>query len=407
MTMKTEEQLPLELPNNKVNVYGERVQDAKTLRKVTSKAIAEVLGKTPSAITHLEKSDTTELPLTEVRLMADYLQVDEKYLTTQPISFVKNSDLHFRASANITKKEISSQLAFTKIINEFIIEMVKSKRVELFPVQLEGIDPSTPIDEIVSRTRKILRIDPTNPIPNLINTLEQNGVIVIPEVDPSTPHIHNHDAYSSWTVGDQIDIPLIIIKNRTSWERQRLSVAHELGHLIMHRYQAGPKKEEEAFNFAIQFLLPLTKLYEEWPQHATPLSLLPMKRKWGISIAALARYGHDQGLINRDRYTSIFRQLSNNKDTATGKSWRVQEPGSTERPIEKPRVLAAIVSAVYGLQPDPKTIEENTVLPWDYIRSVLSMMDSPWAPLMNETQHANRPIDDSNVIRADFGAGRR
>ncbi|MFW0183806.1 helix-turn-helix domain-containing protein [Rothia sp. CCM 9417] len=384
MLKKMEESLPLTLPNSRVAVFGERVKDARTLRGVTAKRLAEELGKTPSSISHLEGTESTELPVAEVRLIADFLGVDEEYLITPPVSYIKNSDLHFRANSTITKKECSSQLSFLKIINEYIVQMVNTRKVELFPVQLENLDYLDDMDNAVLRAREILRLKPGEPIGNLVSLLEKNGVIVVPTVGDLVAHIPNHDAYSSWTSGAGIDVPVIAVRMDTAWERQRLSVAHELGHLLLHRYRAGENKEEEAFDFAIRFLIPSVEIMKEWPDHATPLSLLPLKRKWGVSIAAIARYGRTLGLIDNFRYSSIYRQLSNNKDRATGKSWRVQEPGALERLPEKPRVLAAIVSAVFGLLPSAEVLRSETFLPWDVLRPVFQQLDSPWADALGD-----------------------
>ena len=379
-----EESLPLTLPNTRVAVFGERVKDARTLRGVTAKRLAEELGKTPSAISHLESTESTELSVAEVRMIADFLGVEEEYLIYPPVSYIKNSDLHFRASSTLTKKEASSQSIFLKIITEYIVQLVKTRKVELFPVQLEDLDYLHDMDSIVQRAREILRVKPDEPIVNLVSLLEKNGVIVVPTVSDLVAHVPNHDAYSSWTSGAGIDIPVIAVRMDTAWERQRLSVAHELGHLVLHRYRAGESKEEEAFDFAIRFLIPPAEIMKEWPNHATPLSLLPLKRKWGVSIAAIARYGRTLGLIDDFRYSSIYRQLSNNKDRATGKSWRVQEPGALERLPEKPRVLAAIVSAVFGLLPTVEVLRSETFLPWDILSSVLRQLDSPWADVLEE-----------------------
>lgn len=393
-----EESLFLSLPNTRITVFGERVKDARTLRGVTAKKLAEEIGKTPSSISHLESTESTELPVGDVKMMSDFLGVEENYFSTSPVSYIKNSDLHFRSSSTITKKEISSQLSFLKIINEYIVQMIETRKVELFPVQLENLDYLPDMDSKVKRSREILRVKQGEPVGNLISLLEKNGVIVVPEIGKSGSHVANHDAYSSWTSGAGVDIPIIAVRMDTAWERQRLSVAHELGHLLLHRYRAGKDKEEEAFEFAIKFLIPAAELEREWPEHATPLSLLPLKRKWGVSIAAIARYGHSLGLIDKGRYSSIYRQLSNNKDRSTGKSWREQEPGALERLPEKPRVLAAVVSAVFGLLPSAEVLRSQTFLPWDVLKPVFEQLDSPWADLLDDDFDAGV---SSNIVSLD------
>ncbi len=99
--------------------------------------------------------------------------------------------------------------------------------------------------------------------------------------------------------------------------------------------------------------MPHEQLSREWPTRVTIHNLLPLKRRWGgVSIAALIQQGYRHGLVSEDRRVSLFKQLSNGRDPATGQRWRIREPGADERQVERPLLIANALEVAYGTPPD-------------------------------------------------------
>lgn len=106
-----------------------------------------------------------------------------------------------------------------------------------------------------------------------------------------------------------------------SGDRQRLSLAHELAHLVM---KVGEKVDAEkaAFRFAGAFLLPEAAVRREIGERRT--SLLPselrlMKKRFKVSIQAIVKRLHDLEIISDSVYKSAFYLI-------TRYGWRKSEP---------------------------------------------------------------------------------
>jgi Zn-dependent peptidase ImmA (M78 family)/DNA-binding XRE family transcriptional regulator len=106
-------------------------------------------------------------------------------------------------------------------------------------------------------------------------------------------------------------------------DRIRLSLAHELGHAVLHRMLPSQDEgafERQAFTFATALLLPPEQFDRSVPLDALTLTgARQLKRAFGVSIQAIIRTAYERGRISRNRYTSLFKQLS-------ARQWRITEP---------------------------------------------------------------------------------
>lgn len=96
--------------------------------------------------------------------------------------------------------------------------------------------------------------------------------------------------------------------------RLRFDLAHECGHLVMHRgIETGDKAtENEANRFASAFLLPRSSFIHEFPR-GRALNwgrIYEMKMRWKISAAAIIRRAYDLGMISADQYRTGYIHLS-------------------------------------------------------------------------------------------------
>jgi Zn-dependent peptidase ImmA (M78 family) len=127
-------------------------------------------------------------------------------------------------------------------------------------------------------------------------------------------------------------------------DRQRMTLAHELGHVLLRSYRHLPLKirEEEAMRFGGAFLFPKQAALEELSSTLNLNGYARIKAKWGISIQALIRRSHDLGIVSRERYRSLMVQVS-------GRGWRTQEP--VEVGIEKPAMMWTLLTRRFGPNP--------------------------------------------------------
>lgn len=170
---------------------------------------------------------------------------------------------------------------------------------------------------------------PRGPIRDLCRVVEAAGCVVI-HTDFSIPEM---DALYQKVNGLP---PIFWVNSRKPLERVRFSIAHELGHLILHEEKPADEAqaEREADAFAAAFLMPKADFRSECPSALRVPELVEMKRRWRCSMQAIARRARDVGRITDPQYRSIQIELSR-------RGWRKCEP----YPItgESPRVLADVI----------------------------------------------------------------
>jgi len=332
-----------------VEVYGERVRQARVMRRLTAKAVAAELGWAPARLTRLEQSAATELPGATFAALAGLLRFPPKFFVTEPLVRVHSSDLLFRAPKSTTKTEKEYLAQFAALVGEFLDEL--HSRWRLPAVKLPMIDPSTPTVDAALQVRAALGVGPDEPFDYLVHVVEQAGVPVVVRrllttsdsadmIGVDHTRADKHLGYST-RVGDFRARPLIVVRQSPSWERTRWTLAHEVGHLVLHASgDVTEDKEEQASRFASELLAPASCLRTEVGRTPSLMSLLPVKRKWGISIGALLRHLYSSDLIDEDRFRSLQRQLYQRVNPETGQTWGRTEPGWNDREVERPRLLS-------------------------------------------------------------------
>ena len=116
-----------------------------------------------------------------------------------------------------------------------------------------------------------------------------------------------------------------------SFERQRFTIAHELGHLVLD-IQSMVKEERACQRFAGAFLAPGNELIREVGRRRFNFGfdeLIEVKHIFGISAAALVMRMRDLGIITEATVRDIFGGI--------GSSWRTEEPRPLERTESPPR----------------------------------------------------------------------
>jgi Zn-dependent peptidase ImmA (M78 family) len=168
---------------------------------------------------------------------------------------------------------------------------------------------------------------PTGPIQNLTGAIEGAGGIVV-RCSFGTDKL---DAISQWIPGMP---PLFFVNAEIPTDRFRFSLAHELGHVIMHQIPTVDL-EREADRFASEFLMPARQI----GPHLAPLSvpkLAQLKPYWKVAMSAMARRANDLGKISPRHYKTLLAQMGSARI-------RINEP--VQLPPEEPELLFKIIGA--------------------------------------------------------------
>jgi Zn-dependent peptidase ImmA (M78 family) len=151
-------------------------------------------------------------------------------------------------------------------------------------------------------------------------------------------------------------------------DRERFTLAHELGHLVLHTFRPrAADPEGEANRFAGALLVPRLRAKENISDRKSLTEYARMKATWGVSMQALIMRGAALGLIGETRKRSLFVQLS-------AKGWRKTEPVTIGH--EAPLLLWTLLSRRYGQRPYRPAAEDLAIHP-TVLRSIAPTPESP------------------------------
>lgn len=168
---------------------------------------------------------------------------------------------------------------------------------------------------------------PDGPVLDAVRAVERAGIVVIRR-DLVSPKIFG------MSVRPPNTLPVIVLNTGQSATRERFTLMHEVGHLVMHQVP-DDQGEQEANRFAAELLMPASVI----GPHLTGLTLqraIQLKQYWKTSAAAIIETAHRIGRIDGSRYKSLRVQLAQH-------NWHREEPAEPER--EEPTLLSAIVNA--------------------------------------------------------------
>lgn len=339
-----------------VPVNGERVRLARELAGLTQSSLCEALGVDQAMIAHIERGKKQPGDELLAAISTELRQPTSFFRQGTPPEFPRGS-LLFRSKSGIGKRTIAQIHSHAELVFEFISRL--SQEASLVPVRLPR--ETDPI-EAARQVRRELGLA-SGPLPNMIRAVERLGVITIP-----LPDHKDCEAFAVWAGPDRACPVLGLVVEKPS-DRVRMSVAHELGHLILHRNILGGTQELElqAYRFAAELLMPSHDIKQEFDSERLSLfRLAALKRKWQVSMQALSRRARDLEVISDRQYRYIMQQMGI-------KGWRTEEPSFGQQVIEMPRVLTKLTEVTVGSNPNMQKMSVDFNISKDFLVSVLKM----------------------------------
>jgi len=328
----------------------ERVRHVRLYHGWSQTKLADLVGITQPAISQIEKTGLiTDETLAAI---ADVTGFTLAWFQQGPMPDLPMGSLRFRKRASTPARDDERVRANIRQALEVVDRL--SVSVDLPPNRLHAVPASEELSvkEIELKAlevREWLGVGPLDPIPSVVRAVERAGVVVM----GCALEIERHDAVSFWSP-DSLR-PFICFSRSFPGDHNRLSMAHETGHLVLHQFRrvTPAQAETEAFRFAGALLLPETVAREEIDSPVTLRSLAYVKARWGISIAALIRRSLELGIISNERYTSLEKQLA-------VRGWRKTEP--VHVPDERPVLIAKLIEASIG-NASPQRLHHSLGLP--------------------------------------------
>ena len=235
---------------------------------------------------------------------------------------------HYRRKISTSVKKMKQYVAKMTIAEWQVISMLDE--IDLPTVRLPEwnvVNDGSPA-LCAKFTREFWKV-PKGRISQLTKLIEDNGIVVI-ELD-----LDDLDGFSTFFNGI---IPVIFINRNLPPDRYRLTLAHELGHLIMHfGNKVGPERnlEKEAYEFAIELLVPENNI-RPYLARLSIEKLADLKAYWYVSMGALIKYAETLGMVTSNQYRYLWMQMGS-------LGYRTKEP--VVIPVEKPGLIGEIINA--------------------------------------------------------------
>ena len=171
---------------------------------------------------------------------------------------------------------------------------------------------------------------PPGPIRSVVRSIESAGGMVFR--CPFGPV--RVDGISQWPLDAPEMPPVFFVSDEIPGDRERLTLCHEVGHVIMHHLPTEEDPEEEANRFARAFLMPAEEIGPEL-SNMTLQKAAALKSYWKVSMQGIILHAHRLGKISDIQYGSLYQQLG-------AKKYRKCEP--VPIPPEEPEMFKDLLA---------------------------------------------------------------
>ena len=292
---------------------------ARDAREMTQSELAKASGVTQALISKLEHGLIAQPSDEVVAQLTNALQFPRGFFfqTERAMGF---PHFHFRKRARMGAKPLARIGATINIRRQHVSKFMRSFEVDVLkPIPQIDLDGSglTP-EKVAARMREYWML-PRGPIDNLVEVVERGGGIVV----LSRFGTNLLDGLSFRADGLP---PLFFLNRDVPGDRFRFSLAHELGHAIMHTSpDDDDKMEDEANRFAAAFLMPAQDI-RPYLSHIQFSNLTRVKAYWKVSIKALIKRAHTLKMTTDHQYK--FMNIQYNKTFKDGEPLpiRIEEP---------------------------------------------------------------------------------
>lgn len=312
-------------------MLGKRIQRARKALGLSLRDLGDQIALSHAAIKKYEDNEVT--PSSDVLIkLGKALHVKVEYFF-RPERFTLEN-IQYRKHADMPERQLEE-------ITAIMLDQIERR------VELESLFPSPPIQEFSLGTKKISGFDDIEmvanqirkqwklgfePLPDLIDIFEEHGIKVFEVDNQQYPKFDGLSASIN-------NMPLIVIGNQWPGDRQRFTLAHELGHLVLNGFFHSFLDEEKCCDrFAGAFLLPkeaLINLLGEHRNYIEPRELSLLKQEFGISMLGILHRAEDTGIISNSLYLQLRAEFNE-------RNWIKQEPGE-QYPKEKTHIFEQMI----------------------------------------------------------------
>jgi len=309
---------------------GDRLKMARARAGLSLRALAQRVEVSPMAISKYERGLMVPGSTMLIK-MANALSVKPDY-------FFRSSRITLSSPSYRRKKSLSAQSQkmiigevqdwlerYLEVESLFFEQPPGFQMPEGFPYKVFSLPQA---EDAANELRRVWGLG-DGPIENLSEVLEEHNLKV--------GLVEGGEGFDGLTLWADHKSPVIAIGRGFPGDRQRLNLAHELGHILMD-CDDSVDPEKAAFRFAGALLVPAKAALWELVRHRRNINLIELhslKHKYGISMAAWIYRAKDLNIITEHVAARHFKKFSQ-------RGWRTHEPWH-QLPTEKPGRMKRLV----------------------------------------------------------------
>ena len=295
---------------------GERLKGARMRAGMSLRDLAKLVDVSAQAVSKYERDLDTPGSGVLIRL-AKSLGVQVEYLM-RPVNITFSQPCYRQRKRLSQKRKKIIQSQIQDWLERYLsIEMILACHIEFkMPEINRKVNDIEDVEDVALALRHAWK-QGRGQIDNLVEMLEEQGIKV-----GVVPGFDDFDALTFYT---NETIPVIVVKDGVPGDRQRFSIAHELGHIILEipPHWDDDQAEKAAYRFAGAFLVPKAIVFQEIGQQRQKLDLYELhllKHKYGLSMQAWIHRAQDLKIFSGINATHMFRLFRVN-------NWHRDEPG--------------------------------------------------------------------------------
>lgn len=312
--------------------FGDLLRLARSLRGFTQKKAAQDLSIAQAVLSRFENG-LLEPESDFIKKVSELYRVPLEFFEINDTVYGPPVSVHtmLRGKSTVSAREvdmITAELNLRLMHLKRFLENVDYSPTNDLPVL--DVEQYGSIDKIANIVRSHWRVT-NGPIKNLTRLMERAGIII-------GLSDFNGAAVSGVTFSAPGSPPIILVNQNHPADRLRFTLAHELGHLIMHRFPTA-EMENEANQFASKFLLPPQELKQVFRGRKITLELLAsLKKEWRVSMQSILMCASSVNAVSSNQAKYLWQQISQ-------RGWRLREPASLDFDFDPPTVLPSIIKA--------------------------------------------------------------
>lgn len=363
---------------------GKNLENIRLLKGLSRKNLAESIQVSEQAVWQYEVKNMMP-EINKIYDLSREFNVKTSYFLTEPkeafhIESVDKHAIAFRASNQyVSTKHLNKQFYqanYLTNLTDYLFSFIKSPYMYILNVveEIEGITKQDianrlMIKRVAQKARELLLKDKYNK--ELLFILEKAGVIIYEKnIDKDA------DAFSFWS---ESGVPYIILgSNKGVAVRRNFDIAHELGHLLLHKHiqfdllthEEHKAIENEANIFASEFLLPeqdFREDFEKISKKSNPDYFKVLKEKWYVSIQAMGMRAYYLDLITSSQYRYFWSSIYK-------KNYKVIEPLDEEIKLTHPVKMNSLLDLLFKKKViTPQKLLDNLQVEPEFLKEIANI----------------------------------